>query len=66
MNELKDMYGIELTTDDLKRGAIDILTDKYIITQKKLDRTSNQYQRTEALCDIEAIKYMLSLFEVAR
>lgn len=63
MNELKEIYDIELTTDDLKRRSIDILTDKYIIAQKTLDRASNQYQRTNALCDIEAIKYMLSLIE---
>lgn len=66
MNELKDVYDIELTTDDLKRIAIDILTEQYIKAENTLSRASNQYQRVNAHTNIEAIKYLLSLLEVAR
>ncbi len=66
MNELKDVYGIELTTDDLKTNAIGMLADIYKETEDKLALTSNQHQRFFFLTKIETIKYLAKLIEVAR
>lgn len=64
MNELKDVYGIELTTDDLKINAIGMLADIYKETEDKLTLTSNKHQRFFFLRKIEVVKYLAKLIEV--
>lgn len=63
MNELKDVYGIELTIDDLKTNAIGMLADIYTETEDKLALTSNIHQRYFFLRKIEVVKYLAKLIE---
>lgn len=61
MDELKELYGIEMTTDEKKFIAVDILRKEWERTSHILDMASNAPQRIDALKKQEAIKYVLSL-----
>ena len=61
MDELKELYGIEMSLYDKKVEAINILTDVLLKTSRKLELVSNAPQRIEALKKQKAVEYMLSL-----
>lgn len=59
MDELKELYDVELTDTDKLALAVGILTDEYIKTVKILGKASNAQQRIIALSKQEAINYAL-------
>lgn len=61
MDELKEIYGIELTVEEKKTAAICILTNEWEKTVNTLAKASNRTQRVEALINQEAIRYALSM-----
>lgn len=61
MDELKEIYGIDLTTEEKKTAAICILTNEWEKTVNTLAKASNRTQRVEALINQEAIRWVLSL-----
>lgn len=61
MNELKDIYDIELTHSEIVKKAIEILIEEYQRANKVLEMASYRPQRIEALTRIEAINYLLKL-----
>lgn len=61
MDELKEIYGIELTNGQKRVQAISILADKWEEMNEILASVSNSAQRIDALTNQEAIKFMLSL-----
>lgn len=56
MNELKEIYGTELTVEGKKTAAICILTNEWEKTANTLAKVSNGAQRVEALINQEAIR----------
>ena len=61
MNELKDIYDIELTQSDVIVKAIEIISEEYQRVNKVLEMASYRPQRIEALTRLEAINYLLKL-----
>lgn len=61
IDELKELYGIEMSLYHKKVVAINILSDVLLKTSKKLELVSNAPQRIEALKKQKAIEYMLFL-----
>lgn len=61
MDELKELYGIEMTQYNKKVVALSILSDEFYKTGKILETASNSAQRIDALKKQEALKYMVSL-----
>lgn len=61
MNELKEIYDIELSQSEINVKAIEILLDKAIETNKILEKTTIKEQRIEALKRIEALDYLFTL-----
>lgn len=61
MDELKDLYGIDLSHDEKKVVAISILSNEMRKIGTVLELASNSTQRIEALKKQKAIEYMLSL-----
>ena len=59
MDELKELYDVELTDTEKLALAIGILTDEYIKTVKILGKASNAQQRINALSKQEAINFAL-------
>lgn len=57
MDELKEIYGIEMGTTEMHLKTIEILSDELDRTIRTLDRASNPVQRVEALKRQEAIKW---------
>lgn len=66
MNELKDVYDIELTQSDLVMKAIEIISEEYQRVNKVLEMATYRPQRIEALKRIEAINYLLKLIGVKK
>lgn len=66
MNELKDVYDIELTQSDLVMKAIEIISEEYQRDNKVLEMASYRPQRIEALTRLEAINYLLKLIGVKK
>lgn len=63
MDELKEMYGIDMSLGDKKMVAIDILTNEWERTAHVLEIASNAEQRIYALKKQKAIRYVLLLME---
>lgn len=63
MDELKDVFGIEMASIEKKMLVISILADVWEETDHVLEIASNRAQRVEALKKQEAIKYLLSLIK---
>lgn len=61
MDELKDLYGIEMSRDEKKVIAISMLSSEMRRIGTVLELASNSAQRIEALKAQKAIEYMLSL-----
>ena len=61
MNELKEIYDIELTHSEIVKKAIEILTEDYQRVNKVLEMASYRPQRIEALTREEAIIYLFRL-----
>ena len=61
MDELKELYGIEMTQYDKKVVALSILSNEFYMAGKVLELASNSPQRIDALKKQEALKYMASL-----
>ena len=61
MNELRELYGIEMSEYDKKVVAISILSEEFYKTGQILEMVSNSAQRIDALKKQEALKYMASL-----
>ena len=61
MNELKEIYDIELTQSDIVIKALEIITDEHLRVSKVLEKASNKPQRIEALIRLEAINYLAKL-----
>lgn len=61
MDELKDLYGIEMSCDEKKVVAISMLSNEMRRIGTLLELASNSTQRIEALKKQKAIEYMLSL-----
>lgn len=61
MDELKDLYGIEMSRDEKKVVAISMLSNEMRRIGTLLELVSNSTQRIEALKKQRAIEYMLSL-----
>lgn len=61
MNELKEIYDIELTHFEIVKKAIEILIEEYQRVNKVLEMASYRPQRIEALTRIEAINYLFRL-----
>lgn len=59
MNELKDIYDIELSDIEVLKSALQILNEESDRTEKTLAVASNKHQRVEALTRQEAIAYIL-------
>lgn len=59
MNELKDIYGIELSDIEVLKSALQILNEESNRIEKILGVASNKNQRIEALTRQEAIAYLL-------
>lgn len=64
MDELKEIYGIELTDTDKLALVVGILTEEYIKTVNILEKASNAQQRIIALSKQEAINYALERLSV--
>ena len=61
MNELKEIYDIELSHSEIVKKAIDILSEEYQRVNKTLEMASYRPQRIEALTRVEAITYLFRL-----
>ena len=61
MDELKELYGIEMSRDDIKCVARQILTDEILRTCSILEKASNSTQRIDALKRQKAIEFMALL-----
>ena len=61
MDELKDLYGIEMSRDEKIVVAISMLSNEMRRIGTLLELASNSTQRIEALKKQKAIEYMLSL-----
>lgn len=59
MNELKDIYGIELSEIEVLKSALQILKDECDRIEDTLRFATNKPQRIEALTRKEAIAYIL-------
>lgn len=59
MNELKDIYGIELSDIQVLTSALQILKEESDRIENTLQIATNKYQRIEALTRQEAIAYLL-------
>ena len=59
MNELKNIYGIELSDIEILKSALQILKEESDRIEKILQLASNKHQRIEALTRKEAIAYLL-------
>ena len=61
MDELKDIYGVEMTELEKKIIASIILSDEYRRMDKMLAKTTDISQRYYGLQRQEALKYLASL-----
>ena len=61
MDELKEIYGIEMTTLEKKAVAVSILTNEWVKTVDTLAKSSNRTRRVDALMSQEEIKWIMSL-----
>ena len=61
MDELKEVYGMEMSNAELKRKAYEILTDEYLKANSTLERVTNARQRIDALRKQKAIEYVLKI-----
>ena len=61
MDELKDLYGIEMSHDEKKAVAISMLSNEMRRIGTLLELASNSPQRIEALKKQKAIEYLLSM-----
>ena len=59
MNELKDVYGIELSDIQVLTSALQILKEESDRLENTLQIATYKYQRIEALTRKEAIAYLL-------
>lgn len=59
MNELKDIYDIELSDIEVLKSALQILNEESDRIEKILENASNKQQRIEALTRQEAIGFIL-------
>lgn len=59
MNELKDIYGIEVSDIQVLTSALQILKEENDRIENTLQIATNKYQRIEALTRQEAIAYIL-------
>lgn len=59
MNELKEIYGLELTEKEKIIIATKILYDNAVEKGKSLEMTSDKNQRVYILSDLEAIEYAM-------
>ena len=59
MNELKDIYGIELSDIEVLKSALQILNEENDRIENTLQIASYKPQRIEALTRKEAIAYLL-------
>ena len=59
MNELKDIYGIDLSDIKVLKSALQILKEESDRLEETLQIATNKYQRIEALTRQEAIAYIL-------
>ena len=61
MDELKDLYGIEMSRDEKKFVAITMLSNEMRRLGNSLETASNSAQRIDSLKKQKAIEYMFSL-----
>lgn len=61
MDELKELYGIDMSVGEKKMVAIGILTEEWQRTAHILEMVSNAGQRIDALKKQKAIQYILLL-----
>lgn len=63
MNELKDICGIELSDEQLKKYAINILIEYYVQASKVLEMETHKSRRESLLTYQEAIKYAIKVIQ---
>lgn len=63
MNELKEIYGLELSEKVKIKIAMRILYDNAVEKGKSLEMTSDRNQRVYLLSDLEAIEYAMEILE---
>lgn len=59
MNELKEIYDIELSAEEKKKIVIEILMDRYYKEAERLEKISHSLGRIQALSRQEAIVYVI-------